>query len=136
MKAGKVWGSTECIEINPFTELHRIVVRAGGYCSKHKHNHKWNGFYVESGALEVRIWQDSYDLVDNTVLRSGDYTKVTPGLYHQFVALEPTVAFEIYWAQKPEVDIIRETVGGKDVSVNCGGDHAARGHAGHRIRPD
>ena len=47
MKAGKVWGDTVNIFSNHNFEFHRIQVKKGGYCSKHKHLHKFNGFYIE-----------------------------------------------------------------------------------------
>lgn len=113
MKQGKIWGTTELLEANGVLELHRIETHTGGVCSKHKHNHKWNGFFVEQGRLLIRVWKNNYDLVDETVLEAGDYTKVAPGEYHQFEALENTVAFEIYWAEFDHDDISRETAGFK-----------------------
>jgi mannose-6-phosphate isomerase-like protein (cupin superfamily) len=112
MKAGKAWGLTQCLESNSVLEFHRIEVSQGGYCSKHRHVHKWNGFFVESGSLLIRVWQQDYQLVDETILGNGEYTKVAPGLTHQFEALSDVVAFEVYWTQMPEVDIVRESVGG------------------------
>ena len=111
MIAGKVWGTTELVERNGVLEFHRIVTKAGGVCSKHLHEYKWNGFFVESGSLLIRVWQKDYDLCDETVLRAGDYTKVKPGLLHQFECLEDAVAYELYWAEFPETDILRDTVG-------------------------
>ena len=109
MKAGKVWGVTELLEANGVLEFHRIEAKAGGVCSKHKHKYKWNGFFVESGKLKVRVWKNT--VIDETILTAGQYTKVKPGEYHQFEALENTVAFEIYWAELNHEDIQRETVG-------------------------
>ena len=111
MIAGKVWGTTELVERNGVLECHRIVTKAGGVCSKHLHEYKWNGFFVESGSLLIRVWQKDYDLCDETVLKAGDYTKVKPGLLHQFECLEDAVAYELYWAEFPEKDIKRDTVG-------------------------
>jgi mannose-6-phosphate isomerase-like protein (cupin superfamily) len=111
MIAGKIWGSTELIEANSALEFHRIEMNKGGVCSKHAHEFKWNGFYVESGSMLVRVWQKDYDLVDTTVLNAGDYTKVKPGLYHQFECLVDGVAFELYWAEFSHNDIVRETIG-------------------------
>jgi mannose-6-phosphate isomerase-like protein (cupin superfamily) len=114
-KSGKVWGNTELIFRNSAVEMHRISVMPGGECSKHKHNYKWNGFYVEKGCLEILVWQDEYDLVDRTVLRCGDMSLVRPGLYHQFKGCSSdglaTVAFELYFANFQHDDIIRESVG-------------------------
>ena len=110
-KAGKVWGQTELIEANGALEFHRIEMNKGGVCSKHLHEFKWNGFYVESGKLLIRVWQKDYDLVDETILYAGDYTKIKPGIYHQFECLEGGIAFELYWAEFNHQDIKRETVG-------------------------
>ena len=111
MKAGKVWGTTEQVEANGALEFHRIEMNAGGVCSKHMHEFKWNGFFVESGKLKIKVWQKDYDLVDETIIGPGEYTKVKPGLYHQFECLESGVAFELYWAELSHNDIKRESVG-------------------------
>jgi len=109
---GKIWGKTELITLVPgVLEFHRIEAKAGGVCSKHAHQSKTNGFFVESGKLLIRVWQKSYDLVDETILGPGDYCYVAPGIQHQFEALEDTVAFELYYAQLIGDDIIRETAG-------------------------
>lgn len=113
-KSGKVWGMTELVEANGALEFHRIEMKKGGVCSKHLHEFKWNGFFCESGRLLIRVWQKDYDLVDETILEPGQYTKVKPGLYHQFECLEDGVAFELYWAEFNHNDIKRETVGYKD----------------------
>ena len=109
--AGKVWGTTELIEANGALEFHRIEMERGGVCSKHLHRYKWNGFYVESGVMVVRVWQRDYDLVDETIIGPGQYTKVKPGLYHQFECMESGVAYELYWAEFNHNDIVRESVG-------------------------
>ena len=111
--AGKVWGQTELIHANGALEFHRIEFKAGGTCSKHCHNWKWNGFFVESGTMIVRVWQNDYDLVDETILHAGDFTQVKPGVYHQFEGVEDGVAFELYWAEFNHDDIQRESVGYK-----------------------
>ena len=115
MKSGKVWGVTELIHANGILEFHRIDTKKGGVCSKHKHKHKWNGFFVESGKLLIRTWKSDYDLVDETLLEAGDWHVAKPGEYHQFEAMEDTVAFELYWPmllidEHPD-DIERETHG-------------------------
>ena len=110
-KAGKIWGETELILANNSLEFHRIDYKAGGVCSKHKHQFKWNGFYVVSGKMKIRVWQKDYDLIDETILGPGDFTRVKPGLMHSFEGIEDGVAFELYWAEFNHDDIQRETVG-------------------------
>tara|TARA_Y100000034_G_scaffold21261_1_gene24479 strand:+ start:399 stop:746 length:348 start_codon:yes stop_codon:yes gene_type:complete len=110
---GKVWGNTAEIFSRNNVEVHRIEVVPGGFCSKHRHNSKFNAFFVESGELEISVWKGDYDLVDKTVLKDGGYTVVDPGEYHQFRTSVETVAYEIYWVTLIK-DIERESVGGID----------------------
>ena len=113
MKAGKIWGQTELIHANGVLEFHRIEFKKNVACSKHQHQFKWNGFYVESGKMLVRVWQKDYDLVDETILNAGDFTQVKPGKVHQFEGLEDGVAFELYWAEFNHDDIVRRSQGKK-----------------------
>ena len=55
MKAGKIWGQTELIHANGVLEFHRIEYKKDVACSKHKHEFKWNGFFVESGKMKVLV---------------------------------------------------------------------------------
>ena len=113
MKAGKIWGNTELVHSNGVFEFHRIEFKQGYKCSEHLHKFKWNGFYVESGTMLVRVWQDKDQkgLIDETILRKGDFTTVKPGKYHQIEGLEDGVAFELYWAEFDHNDIERRTIG-------------------------
>jgi len=111
---GKVWGNTMEIINNDGFGFHRIFIKKGGYCSKHKHNFKTNMFYCESGLLKIKVWKNEYELIDETILEAGDQTKVKPGEHHQFEALKDTVAFEIYYLESlNDKDIDRESVGGQ-----------------------
>lgn len=111
---GKIWGSTCCLMIKNNVEIHRIEVNKGGFCSEHKHEHKWNAFFVESGVLEIIIYrQDAGQIIeDKTVLCAGESTYIEPGVYHKFRAVESTIAFETYWTELSPTDIIRKNVGG------------------------
>ena len=109
---GKVLGKTQKIFANNNFELHRIEVNKGGFCSKHKHVHKINAFYIEKGKLKIRIHETEYDLVDETIASTGDLSIVKPGKYHEFEALEDTICYEIYWVELNHNDISRENVGG------------------------
>jgi mannose-6-phosphate isomerase-like protein (cupin superfamily) len=112
---GKIWGDTELIMANGVLEFHRLNYKAGFKCSEHLHKHKFNGFYVESGQMLVRVWNDDKAkfLVDETLLSAGDFTTVKPGLVHQFQGIKSGVAFELYWAEFDHDDIDRRTVGQK-----------------------
>lgn len=114
-KRGKVWGTTQSLFNKNNVEIHRITCKSGGYCSKHKHVHKFNAFFVERGLLEITIyrWDSNKQIEDKTVLTAGQSTFVEPGLFHKFKVLEEdTVALEIYWVDLSEDDIVRDGVGG------------------------
>ena len=110
---GKIWGSTEpLIQSLPVPlEFHRIKVDQGGYCSQHKHQSKFNAFYVISGELEIKRWKD-YGLCDSTHLFAGNMSIVPAGEMHMFMAHQETEALEIYWTELNHNDIQRENVGG------------------------
>jgi len=107
-KAGKIWGCTTRIRPG----VHHLSIKKGGYCSKHRHLHKSNWFYVVSGELRIKTWKNDYDLCDETVLLPGDYCVVHPDEYHLFQALRQTEVIEGYFIELDEGDIEREDVGG------------------------
>jgi len=109
---GKVWGTTTPLVQNSVSELHKITAKAGFRCSEHKHAHKWNGFYVISGVLEIHVRKNDYALTDVTVLRASDFTTVRPGEYHWFKCVEDCVALELYYPEMLSEDIQRRDHGG------------------------
>lgn len=111
---GKIWGATSTIFNNNNVCINRIEGIKGKCCSKHKHDHKFNLFFVEHGSMDIVVWKNDYDLVDITTLKQHDKTIVKPGEFHRFEIVEDnTVAYEIYWTELDEGDIVRETVGGE-----------------------
>lgn len=110
-RQGKLWGSTIELEANPFMSFHRAEVRAGFRCSRHLHENKWNGFFVESGELRVRVYQPT-GTEDVTVLQAGTYMSVPPGVEHRFECDCDAVLFEIYWPATLGDDIVRRDEGG------------------------
>ena len=114
MKFNKVWGKTTPLFNKNNVEIHRIEIEPKTYCSKHIHQFKYNMFYIESGKLEIRQWQKDSEIIDRTILGTGEQTIVAPSIPHQFYALENTRAYEVYWVALDPNDIIRESFGGKD----------------------
>jgi len=111
-KHGKIWGSTAMIFNHYDVEIHRIQGIKGGYSSKHKHEHKYNWFFVELGEVCIEVWKNDYDLIDKTILISEQSTIVRPGEYHRFKILEDCIMLEAYYTEMYSNDIIREDVGG------------------------
>ena len=109
---GKIWGKTQDIFKNNNFELHRIETKKGAYCSKHRHKHKFNAFYIEKGMLKITVYETDYNLIEETIISTGELTTTKPGTYHRFEALEDTICYEIYWVELYGNDIEREDVGG------------------------
>lgn len=107
----KFWGHTQCIFIGPISETHYLHINSGGYCSEHRHLHKWNRFFIIKGSLKIIIYRDGGK--DETILGPGQFTDVPPGDFHKFEALEDCECLEIYWIDQLETDDIeRRTIGG------------------------
>lgn len=107
-----MWGTTGLVFSSRYVQAHLLDIKAGGYCSEHRHERKSNVFTVISGRLEVRVWEGMTNECDSTILGPGQSTAVPVGLFHQFVALEPTVCLEFYEAAEVEEDIKRRSQGG------------------------
>jgi quercetin dioxygenase-like cupin family protein len=114
MLEGKVWGETDCIFSSESVSVHFLVIKKGGYSSKHRHVIKGNVFHVLRGSLVVREWSSDLPnaIVDETILRAGQKTLVGPTRWHQFEALEDSEIIEVYGAFLSEPDIEREGHGG------------------------
>ena len=107
---GKIWGHTSKLFNKNNVEIHRICGKKGGFCSKHKHMHKYNMFFIEKGQLTITQWKNG--LVDETPITYGQSCCIPPEDYHMFrVDEDDTVAYEIYWVEIQENDIIREKLG-------------------------
>lgn len=109
--SGKVWGKTVSLFEKNNVEIHRIEILKDGICSMHRHKHKHNAFFVESGKLMIEVEKADYDLKDVTIIGPGQMASVPPGEFHRFIAMEDTVAYEIYWVELSSKDIERRDVG-------------------------
>lgn len=112
MKQGKIWGTTWPLFNKNGVELHRIEVKAGGFCSLHHHEHKYNWFFVVSGELRIIEHKGDTGTIDTTTLEEWESCCVPPGNKHMFKAMADTVAFEAYWSELDPEDIIRDKPGG------------------------
>lgn len=111
---GKQWGHTSPIFEHNNCQCYYIMVKKGGYCSRHSHRHKFNRFVVLSGRLKVSIFREYAGKIveDVTIIEAGQITDVPPGVEHQFEGIENTTALEFYWVELDPDDITRSTVGG------------------------
>lgn len=111
-KSGKVWGHTSKIFDKNNVTISRIHAKKGGFSSTHCHKKRFNAFFIEKGKLLIKVWKNDYDLVDETIVSDGEMCSVPPEEYHAFEALEDTIAYEIYWVQIDDDDIVRKDHGG------------------------
>jgi mannose-6-phosphate isomerase-like protein (cupin superfamily) len=114
LKLEKTWGQVEHIFSSPFAALSVLDVKAGGYSSRHYHQHRVNRFYVKSGAIDVVQYDKSGNReVVRRTLRAGDLADVGPNIVHRFEVKEPGIVIEFYFpADLREDDIVRLDVGG------------------------
>ena len=111
----KAWGTSQILFHDLGAELVRIKPLKGGYSSEHMHRHKHNLFVVQSGCLVINLWDENGH--DIKTLWPGDTIMVEAGVWHQFQAVEDTVAHELYLKsdKSPGVfhdDIVRRSQGG------------------------
>lgn len=113
-KAGKVWGWTRKIFESPYVQVNMIMVNPSRFCSEHKHEHKYNAFFILDGILDIKVWKNDYELVDLTVANQYDMITVSPGEFHKFENNSEKIveALEIYWVENIATDIIRRVCGG------------------------
>lgn len=112
----KNWGFSCPLYRDPALELVRIVVRLGGYSSRHLHECKHNTFLVSKGRLQIWSEEEGRPEIRDVGPEDGMLT-IPAGVPHQFLALEDqTVAYEFYTpASGTHVepsDIVRFTIGG------------------------
>ena len=112
MRQGKNWGYTTEFFRNAMVSAHHLEINEGGYCSEHRHEHKYNSFYVITGVLEITIWRDDKKNPDVTIIEAGQSTAIPPSFYHKFKAVTKCEAIEMYQVLLIEPDIERRTVGG------------------------
>lgn len=108
----KVWGRTKCVFRGQNFEVHELEIKAGGYCSRHRHR-KWNRFHVMAGTLEVDLFATPDGPAEGRALGAGEFFSVAPETWHRFAAKSDCHVLEVYWTTdiSPE-DIERFDSGG------------------------
>tara|TARA_Y100000401_G_C8325647_1_gene228066 strand:- start:6139 stop:6513 length:375 start_codon:yes stop_codon:yes gene_type:complete len=111
MIESKVWGHNKSIFNSPNFQLKRVSIDTGGYSSKHCHKFKYNGFFIESGALKITQW-DNDDISFDQKLQFGEGIIIPPLVYHRFEALTYVICYEYYFTESSDDDIVRIDTGG------------------------
>ena len=110
----KVWGRTTRLFRNSTTSTYYLEIKAGGYCSQHRHMQKENVFYVAEGELKVTRWGGDIERV--ITIKAGEHDVVGVGVWHMFRAITDVKCIEIYDYKYDGVDIERRTQGGSERS--------------------
>ena len=110
-RQGKNWGYTTEFFRNAMVSAHHLEIKMGGFCSEHRHQFKFNSFYVISGRLELTIWRGD-GTKDVTVIGQGQSSAIPPGFFHKFRGITDVECIEIYQVLLIEPDIERRTKGG------------------------
>ena len=55
----------------------------------------------------LQIWRKHLEKPEELILKTGEQFTVSPNIEHRFIALENTIAYEIYYVELQDDDIIR-----------------------------
>jgi len=133
-EANKAWGRNFLIARDAKSDLCLLDIDHGGYCSEHRHWHKFNLFQVQAGRLLLTLWSDDDGQMSPragggwTMHEDGDRmcrivepgdppVYLPPRYFHCFEALAPTLAYEFCACEAPNEiidpnDIERRTESG------------------------
>lgn len=103
----KTWGEKHNIFENSLCETSVLHLEPWKRCSWHRHQAKYNLFYVLSGKLIIKLEGGSADVLP------GQIFTTSPGEWHEFQTnSEGAVIIEVMYVEYDSGDIERETIGG------------------------
>jgi len=103
----KTWGEKWNLFQNDLCEVSYLCLHPKQRCSWHKHQTKYNLFFVISGQLTIKM-EDDVAVVDKY-----QFFTTRPGEYHEFQTHDkPTKIIEVMFVQYDAEDIQREKLGG------------------------
>ena len=103
----KTWGEKNNIFENDTCEVSVLHLEPFQRCSWHRHESKYNLFYVQKGRLILKL-EDG-----ETEVLPGQIFTTVPGEFHEFQTRElETICIEVMYVQYDKEDIVRTTVGG------------------------
>ena len=104
----KSWGEKENIFCNDLCEVSVLRLEPMNRCSWHRHQAKFNLFYVLEGSILIKM-----DEAPVRVDRGQTFT-TRPGEWHEFQTGEhPALVIEVMYVKYEAEDIERQSVGGK-----------------------
>lgn len=112
----KSWGVKTTLFRNDLCEVSLLDLNGGQRCSWHRHQAKWNQFYVVSGSLQIVTEEGT------ATVATGQIFTTNPTQWHEFRTPDgPALVQEIMYVRYDSEDIERKTKGGSIESANSGG---------------
>jgi mannose-6-phosphate isomerase-like protein (cupin superfamily) len=108
----KSWGEKWNVFENDLNEVSILYLNPMQRCSWHKHQTKYNQFFVIEGEIWIKMGNDSGPSQYAHVRKNQIFT-TRPGEMHEFqTRKEPAVIQEVMFVQYDAGDIQREDIGG------------------------
>ncbi len=103
----KTWGEKHNIFQNSLCETSVLHLEPWKRCSWHRHQSKYNLFYVLEGKLIIKLEDGKAEV------KPGQIFTTRPGEWHEFQTNEePTAIIEVMFVEYDAADIEREKIGG------------------------
>ncbi len=107
----KIWGERVLLRKDSTHANSLLSIDPGMECSWHRHQAKFNLFYVISGKVGI-VTEEPGLGKQETSLTAGQCFTTKPGQWHKFVAYEHSLVIEEMYVDYDEGDIERQTTGG------------------------
>ncbi len=103
----KSWGAKWTLFQNDLCEVNILYLNPQNRCSWHRHQAKFNQFFVIEGEIHVKTEYGTAKVEKNQIFTTN------PGGFHEFQTKEmPAIIQEIMFVKYDPSDIERETLGG------------------------
>jgi len=103
----KIWGERYLLRKDSTHAISYLKLKKKTRCSWHKHEQKFNLFFVIKGKVGIKT---EYGEI---VLTDGQELTVEPGLFHEFRVYEDSLMLEEMFVKYDESDIQRKNLGSK-----------------------
>lgn len=107
----KIWGERVLLRKDSTHANSLLTIEPGMECSWHRHQSKYNLFYIISGKVSI-VTEEVGLGKQETVLTAGQCFTTKPGQWHKFAAHELSLVIEEMYVEYSEGDIERQTTGG------------------------
>jgi mannose-6-phosphate isomerase-like protein (cupin superfamily) len=111
-RESKIWGMRWLLRKDSVSAASLLELNEGHRCSWHRHQMKYNLFFVISGKIGI-VTEELGGVKKETILKDNGIFTVRPGQWHEFRIYADSVVIEIMYVEYDEGDIERKTLGGQ-----------------------